>query len=97
MLKHLIAAAALTAALVAVPAPANAVGGCVTHNEYDSLEWGLSTDQVQNRFETNGWLIGVGDNFFRRGYDACWANDRKVVIWYALDNGLSDHWDIRDQ
>lgn len=69
-------------------------GGCVTHGEYDSLDWGLSTDQVANRFDTNGWLIAVGEDFFRRGYNACWTSDR-VVVWYDLNLGLSDHWDVR--
>ena len=94
-----IAAGALLIAPVAIIAwpQAEAVDGCATRGEYDNLIWGLSDEQVRNRFETNGWFIGSGDDFWKRGYDACWDNDRKVVIWYAFDNGLTDHWDIRDK
>jgi hypothetical protein len=92
-----LATAVLAGAFLSSAAPASAAGGCATHAEYDNLEWGLSTDQVQNRFETNGWFINTTGNFFKRGYDACWTNERKVVIWYSLSLGVSDHWDIRDR
>lgn len=82
---------------VAIPVPASAAGGCATRGEYDNLVWGLSADQVQSRFETNGWYISTGDEFFKRGYNACWDDDRKIVIWYDLNLGLTDHWDVRDQ
>lgn len=96
VLAPLVAAIGL-AAMTALPVTADAGGGCVSHNEYDSLDWGLSTEQVGNRFETNGWFIATGSDFFKRGYDTCWDDTRKVVVWYSLDNGLSDHWDVRDK
>lgn len=102
MIQRFLAAAAVTVSLFSGQAVANDAsfvdsGGCVTHGEYDALDWGLSTDQVQNRFDTNGWYIATGDDFVRRGYDTCWAGDRKIVVWYDLNLGLSDHWDVRDR
>lgn len=98
---RLVARAALALAVCAttlvVALPSASAEGCVSRAEYDNLVWGLTTDQVRDRFETNGWWIATGDDFFRRGYDPCWTNDRKVVIWYDLQLGLSDHWDIRDR
>lgn len=100
-MKPVLMVVALMAFLAApFPAAEGAVAetaGCVTHGEYDTLEWGLSADQVQNRFDTNGWLIATGDDFFRRGYEPCWDSTRKVVVWYDLALGLSDHWDVRDR
>ena len=97
MKRILTLVAALAFAAVTIPVPAQAAEGCATRNEYDNLEWGLSPQQVSNRFETNGWFIATGDQFYKRGYDACWDPGRKVVVWYSLDLGLSDHWDVRDQ
>lgn len=93
----LILAAAVAA--TALTGPAAAADGCATHGEYDSLEWGLSTTQVSNRLDTSGWFIGITDNenFFKRGYNTCWDGGRKIVVWYDLDLGLSDHWDVRDK
>lgn len=103
MKKVILAGVAATCLVVAPSAIADGAAtvadigsGCVTHGEFDALDWGLSTDQVANRFDTNGWLIAAGDEFFRRGYSTCWDTGRKVVVWFDLNLGLSDHWDIRD-
>ena len=97
MKLSLILSAAVAATVLT--APAAAADGCVSHGEYDGLVWGLTVDQVQTRFDTNGWFMGITDNenFFKRGYDTCWDGSKKVVVWYDLDLGLSDHWDVRDQ
>lgn len=95
----LVAAFVLAAALVLVlSAPPAAADGCASRAEYDNLSWGLSTTQVANRFETNGSYIGISATglFFKRAYDPCWTDTKKIVIWYDLDIGLTDHWDIRD-
>lgn len=93
----------LLALVLAVPfltwaSPAHA-DGCASHGEYDNLEWGLTTTQVANRFDTSGWTMGLTDDgdFFKRGYDTCWAADRKIVVWYSVSLGVSDHWDVRDR
>lgn len=70
--------------------------GCVSRAEFDNMIRGLSVGQVSGRFDTNGVYLGAGDGRFRRGYDACWTNDRRVVVWYSLTTGLSDDWAIRD-
>jgi len=71
--------------------------GCVSRGEYENLVVNLSEGQVANRFDTNGWFIGTGDHTYRRGYTTCWApNDRKVVVWYDLSDGLTSRWDVRD-
>jgi hypothetical protein len=97
--KRILVAMLFALAVIVPIAPVHASGGCVTHSEYDNLVWGLSTDQVQNRFETNGWFIGYTDDndFFKRGYPTCWSDDRKVVIFYDAFIGLTDHWDVRDR
>lgn len=94
-----VAAVALTAAaLVALPLaqPANA-DTCASHAEYDSLMWGLSTDQVASRLDSNGSFLGISSsgNFFKRSYNICWSPDKKAVVWYDINIGISDHWDTR--
>lgn len=79
----------------AVPAVAD-TPGCVSHGEFDNMERFLSTGQVAGRFDTNGTYLGSGDDRFRRGYDACWTDDRRVVVWYSLNTGLSDDWATRE-
>lgn len=69
--------------------------GCVSHAEYDSMDTYLSTGQVAGRFDTNGVYLGSGDDYWRRGYPTCWDNDLRVVVWYSLTSGLSDHWAVR--
>ena len=89
--------AVLTCAALLPATPATAdTPGCVSHVEYDNTEKYLSTQQIAGRYDTNGWYIGSGPERFRRGYDACWAPDRIVVVWYSLTTGLSDDWDVRD-
>ena len=96
MFRGTVVGLALALGLVFFAAPAQASSGCVTRGEYDRLEWGLTPNQVENRFETNGWLIDVNDSWVKRGYNPCWDDgDRKVVIWYDITVGLSDHWDVR--
>lgn len=97
MLRHVVAAAGIAAALTLVPTGTAQATGCATHADYDSLMQGLSSDQVANRLETDGWFIATGQTFYKRGYAACWDSTRKVVVWYLLSTGLSDHWDVRDQ
>lgn len=70
--------------------------GCVSRAEYDDMTRFLSVGQVAGRFDTNGWYIGSGEERFRRGYEPCWTDTRKVVVWYSLTTGLSVDWDIRD-
>jgi hypothetical protein len=90
--------AVLVAAYVSAPAAAVAdTPGCVSRAEYDNMERLLSTGQVAGRFDTSGWYIGSGPERFRRGYDSCWSDDRIVVVWYSLNTGLSDDWDVRDR
>lgn len=88
----------MLAYLIAAPSVSADTPGCVSHAEYDGLERGLTPGQVAARFDTNGSFRGSGDAFFSRNYNPCWDNpgDKRVVVWYALDNGLSDHWDVRD-
>lgn len=86
---------ALTTSLLSGSAAAD-TPGCVSHAEYDNLDRGLSVQQVSGRFDTNGWYIGATGDRFRRGYDPCWSDTRKVVVFYSLTNGLSVDWDIRD-
>jgi hypothetical protein len=89
--------AVLTAAYICAPAAAVAdTPGCVSHAEFDNMDRFLSTQQVAGRFDTNGWYIDSGPDRFRRGYATCWADDRKVVVWYSLNTGLSDDWAVRD-
>lgn len=92
-------AAALLGPLLTVAASAPAAAdtpGCASHGEVDNLFRGLSTSQVAGRLDTNGWYIGSGENYFRRGYAVCWDDNRKLVAWYSLDNGLLADWDVRD-
>lgn len=70
--------------------------GCVSRAEYDNLERFLSAGQVAGRFDTSGWYIGSGPERFRRGYSPCWSDERKVVVWYSLNTGLSDDWAVQD-
>lgn len=82
---------------VLLPSDATAdTPGCVSRGEYDNLEKYLSVQQVAGRFDTAGWYIGSTDERFRRGYTPCWTDDRKVVVIYSLNTGLSVDWDIRD-
>lgn len=94
---RLLAAAALasTGLLPAYPATAD-TPGCVSRGEYDNMERLLSVDQVRGRFDTNGVYIASSEERFRRGYDACWTNARRVVVIYSLNTGLSVDWDVRD-
>jgi hypothetical protein len=95
MIRYL--APLLLTCAVLLPASATAdTPGCVSHAEYDNMQRLLSTDQVAGRFDTNGWYIGSGEERWRRGYDPCWTDTRKVVVWYSLNTGLSDDWAIRD-
>lgn len=91
-------AAALVCAglLPATPAVAD-TPGCVSRAEYDNTERFLSTGQIAGRYDTSGWYIGSGPDRFRRGYSSCWDYDRIVVVWYSLNTGLSDDWDVRDR
>lgn len=70
--------------------------GCVSHGEFDNMDRYLSTGQVAGRFDTNGVYLGAGPERFRRGYDACWSNERRVVVWFRFDTGLSDDWAVQD-
>lgn len=90
------AALSLIAGLLVGSVAAADTPGCVSHAEYDNLIRGLSVGQVAGRFDTNGWYIGSGPDRFRRGYEPCWNDTRKVVVWYSLTTGLSDDWAIRD-
>ena len=91
-MKHLLGAVALLGGLLtAAPAVAD-TPGCASRGEYDNMTRFLSTGQVAGRFDTNGVLLGTGAERFKRGYDACWTNERRVVVWYNLDTGLSDDW-----
>lgn len=90
-------AALLLVCTVLLPAGAVAdTPGCVSHTEFDNMERFLSVGQVAGRFDTNGVYLGSGDDRFRRGYDACWTDDRRVVVWYSLTTGLSDDWATRE-
>lgn len=72
--------------------------GCVSHAEFNNMVTGLAPGQVAARFDTDGSFRGSGDAFFSRTYNPCWDDpgDKRVVVWYDLNNGLSDHWDVRD-
>jgi hypothetical protein len=90
-------AAVLIAAYLCAPATAVAdTPGCVSHGEYDNMERFLSAQQVAGRFDTSGVYLGSGPERFRRGYDACWTDTRRVVVWYSLNTGLSDDWAVQD-
>lgn len=95
MIRFLAAAVSVCALLV--PSSASATEGCVTHGEYENMTKYLSVGQVAGRWETSGWYIGAGEERFRRGYRACWSDDRMVVVWYRFNSGLSDDWAIRDR
>ena len=95
-MKHLLVAVLLGGSLAAASPATAATAGCVTHGEFDNMERFLSTGQVAGRFETNGVYLGSGPDRFRRGYDACWTNERRVVVWYSLTTGLSDDWAMQD-
>lgn len=69
--------------------------GCASRKEYDNLTRFLSVGQVAGRFDTKGIYLGSGPNRFRRGYDACWTNQKRVVVWYKLSTGLSDAWAVK--
>lgn len=95
-MKIALTAVALIASSLTMAAPVAAdTPGCASHGEIDNLYRGLSTSQVAGRLDTNGWYIGSGDEFFRRGYAVCWDNDLKLVVWYSLTTGLSTDWDVR--
>lgn len=99
MKRHLANAlsALLLVGLLATGAVAAAdTTACVSRAEYDNMARFLSTGQVAGRFGTNGIYLGAGPERFRRGYDACWTNERRVVVWYSLTSGLSDDWAIQD-
>lgn len=96
MKRYLAAATLATVALTGIPTATADTPGCVSHAEYDNMIRGLSVGQVADRFDTNGWFIGSGEERFRRGYEPCWTDTRKVVVWYSLTTGLSVDWDIRD-
>jgi hypothetical protein len=91
-MKHLLGCA-LMGALLTIAAPADAAG-CVSRAEYDNTTRYLSVGQIAGRYDTNGWYIGSDDDEFRRGYNACWTDDR-VVVWYSLSTGWSTRWDVR--
>jgi len=96
LILAIVLALAALAFFVFAPDSAADTPGCVSHSEVDNMDRLLTVGQVTNRFDTDGWFIATGDNFWRRGYETCWSNDRKVVVWFDLDNGLTDHWDVRD-
>lgn len=58
----------------------------------------MSPGSVSALFDAPGWFIGSGDDFFRRGYNPCWdePGERKVVVGYSQDDGLSRWIDVRD-
>lgn len=78
--------------------PANAdTPDCVSHGEYDNMEVGLTPTQVYVRFDIFGTYLGDTDTGkFKRGYDACWTNERRVVVWYSYDTNDSVYWAMRD-
>lgn len=83
--------------ILLIPTAASAdTPGCVSMSEYNNMDRYLTTGQVANRFDTNGWYINTGPERFKRGYDPCWTNQRKVVVWYDLTTGLSDDWAVQD-
>jgi hypothetical protein len=94
-MKRLLAATLLVG-LMTPAAPAGAAENCVTHNEYDNMVRLLTVGQVANRFDTNGVYLGAGPERWRRGYDACWTNERRVVVWFSFTTGLSDDWAMQD-
>lgn len=94
-MKRTMAVVLLCAALAPSSAAAD-TPGCVSHVEFDNMEKFLSVGQVAGRFDTNGWYIGSGEERFRRGYEACWTDERKVVVWFDLTTGLSDDWATRE-
>jgi hypothetical protein len=96
MKRFLMVGALVCAGLVpAAPAAAD-TPGCVSHAEFDNMEKYLSTQQVAGRFDTAGYYIGSGPERFRRGYDPCWTDLRRVVVWFSLTTGLSDDWAVQD-
>jgi hypothetical protein len=87
---------ALTAVFSALPARAD-TPNCVSHSEFDNMTWGLTPAQVYNRFDVFGFYLGDTDNGeFKRGYDACWTDERRVVVWYSYNTNQSVDWAIRD-
>lgn len=83
---------------VLLPSDATAdTPGCVSHVEYDNTERFLSTGQISGRYDTAGWYVGSGPERFRRAYETCWSDSRVVIVWYSLNTGLSDDWDVRDR
>lgn len=82
--------------LTALPARAD-TPNCVSHMEFDNMTWGLTPSQVYNRFDVFGFYMGdTADGEFKRGYNACWTDDRRVVVWYSYDTNESVYWDVRD-
>jgi hypothetical protein len=81
----------------AISGPSSAdTENCVSQGEYNNTTRFMSTGEVSNLYDVNGWYIGSSDTHFRRGYNACngWT-DGRVVVRYQLDTGLSDDWDVR--
>lgn len=95
-MKRLAVLLMTSVALVPTSAAMADTPGCVSRAEFDNMERGLSAGQVAGRFDTNGVYLGSGEERFRRGYDACWTNERRVVVWYSLTTGLSDDWATRE-
>jgi len=86
----------LSAVFFALPVSAD-TPNCVSHTEYDNMTWGLTPAQVYNRFDVFGFYLGDTDNGeFKRGYDACWTDERRVVVWFSYDTNESVDWGIRD-
>ena len=96
MMLRLLASLSLACALTLPAAAAADTPGCVSHGEFDNMERFLSVGQVAGRFDTGGVYLGAGEERFRRGYDACWTDVRRVVVWYSLTTGLSDDWAMRE-
>lgn len=93
-----LALAAILGVSALLPVPARAdTETCVGHTEYDNTEYGLSVDQIANRYDVYGVLIDDSDARFRRAYRTCWApGERQVVVAYSYNDGGTVNWYVRD-
>ena len=85
-------ATALALCVVGIASPAQADDGrpCVTHDEYRDVEDGWSKERVNNKFDSNGTLVGtISDNGEvvekEFHWDACWDNSTHVHVVFKVE------------
>jgi hypothetical protein len=100
MTRRILAAVFAVTALLAAAPPASAdTEGCMSRNEYDHLQWGMTRIQVYDLFDIYGTYIGDSGNNgeYRVGYRSCWApGERRGVLGFSYNTSGLEWWDIRD-